>query len=197
MTVLVTGVSGLIGGQVAELLRARDETVVGYDLRPPADARLRDLTCVVGDLNDHPRLFGAFKQQGVRKVVHDFLTVGAPAPLQAAAVTALNLPDQYYSDLLAGYRERRDLMLEILRGVGFDPIVPHGAYYCMADIRPFTQDDDVTFARHLIKEVGVGVVPGSSFYHDPSRGRTKIRFCFAKRHETLNRAGELLATLRR
>jgi len=132
----------------------------------------------------------------IRKV-HDFLTVGAPAPLQAAAVTALNLPDQYYSDLLAGYRERRDLMLEILRGVGFDPIVPHGAYYCMADIRPFTQDDDVTFARHLIKEVGVGVVPGSSFYHDPSLGRTKIRFCFAKRHETLNRAGDLLATLRR
>jgi nucleoside-diphosphate-sugar epimerase len=70
MTTLVTGASGLIGGQVAELLRARGEAVVGYDLRRPADARLGDLPCVVGDLNDHPRLFGAFKRHGVRRVVH-------------------------------------------------------------------------------------------------------------------------------
>jgi aspartate/methionine/tyrosine aminotransferase len=131
----------------------------------------------------------------IRKV-HDFLTVGAPAPLQAGAVAALQLPDDYYVGLLSGYRERRDLMLEILRRVGFAPIVPAGAYYMMTDIRPFTADDDVTFARHLVKDVGVAVVPGSSFYHDPTLGRTKIRFCFAKRRETLERGGELLAALR-
>ena len=132
----------------------------------------------------------------IRKV-HDFLTVGAPAPLQAGAVVALQLPDEYYSALLSGYRERRDLMLEVLRRVGFDPIVPAGAYYVMTDIRPFTADDDVTFARYLVKDVGVAVVPGSSFYHDPALGRDKIRFCFAKRRETLERGGELLGTLRR
>jgi aminotransferase len=132
----------------------------------------------------------------IRKV-HDFLTVGAPAPLQAGAVVALQLPDQYYSALLTGYRERRDLMLDVLRRVGFDPIVPAGAYYVMTDIRAFTEDDDVTFARYLVKDVGVAVVPGSSFYHDPALGRDKIRFCFAKRRETLERGGELLSALRR
>jgi aspartate/methionine/tyrosine aminotransferase len=131
----------------------------------------------------------------IRKV-HDFLTVGAPAPLQAGATVALGLPDEYYARLLEGYRERRDLMLEILRGVGFEPIVPRGAYYVMTDIQRFTDDDDVTFARHLVKDVGVAVVPGSSFYHDPSGGRSKIRFCFAKKRETLERAGQLLAGLR-
>jgi aspartate/methionine/tyrosine aminotransferase len=132
----------------------------------------------------------------IRKV-HDFLTVGAPAPLQAGAVVALGLPDGYYTSLLAGYRERRDVMLDVLRQVGFEPIVPRGAYYVMTDIGPFTRDDDVTFARHLVQNIGVAVVPGSSFYHDPALGRTKIRFCFAKRRETLERSRVLLSTLTR
>src|SRR5919201_556807 len=131
----------------------------------------------------------------IRKV-HDFLTVGAPAPLQAAAVVARRLPDGYYAELLAGYRARRDLMLEILRRTGFEPFTPHGAYYAMADIRPLGAQDDVSFARHLVQDVGVAVVPGSSFYRDPAMGRTKVRFCFAKKLETLERAGELLDGLR-
>jgi aminotransferase len=131
----------------------------------------------------------------IRKV-HDFLTVGAPAPLQAAAAVALRLPDGYYAELLAGYRARRDLMLEILRRTGFEPFTPHGAYYAMADIRPLGAQDDVSFARHLVQDVGVAVVPGSSFYRDPAMGRTKVRFCFAKKLETLERAGELLDGLR-
>jgi aspartate/methionine/tyrosine aminotransferase len=132
----------------------------------------------------------------IRKV-HDFLTVGAPAPLQAAAAVALALPESYYESLLAGYRERRDVMLDVLRRVGFEPFVPRGAYYVMTDIRASGWDDDVAFARHLVQDVGVAVVPGSSFYQDPSLGRTKVRFCFAKKRETLERAGELLEKLRR
>jgi aspartate/methionine/tyrosine aminotransferase len=131
----------------------------------------------------------------IRKV-HDFLTVGAPAPLQAAATVALALPDQYYAALLNGYRERRDVMLDVLRRVGFEPLVPQGAYYVMTDIAPFGWDDDVAFARHLVEEVGVAVVPGSSFYPGAALGRTKVRFCFAKKRETLERAGELLGKLR-
>ena len=132
----------------------------------------------------------------IRKV-HDFLTVGAPAPLQTAAAVALALPESYYESLLAGYRERRDVMLEVLRGAGFDPFVPQGAYYVMTDIRPLGWDDDVAFSRHLVQDVGVAVVPGSSFYPEPALGRTKVRFCFAKKRETLERAGELLGKLKR
>jgi aspartate/methionine/tyrosine aminotransferase len=132
----------------------------------------------------------------IRKV-HDFLTVGAPAPLQAAATVALGLPETYYAGLLNGYRERRDVMLDVLRRVGFEPLVPQGAYYVMTDIAPFGWDDDVAFARHLVEDVGVAVVPGSSFYPRAALGRTKVRFCFAKKRETLERAGELLEKLRR
>jgi aspartate/methionine/tyrosine aminotransferase len=132
----------------------------------------------------------------IRKV-HDFLTVGAPAPLQAAATVALALPEEYYQRLLDGYRERRDVMLDVLRRVGFEPLVPQGAYYVMTDIGPFGWDDDVAFARHMVEEVGVAVVPGSSFYPGAALGRTKVRFCFAKKRQTLERAGELLGKLRR
>ena len=133
---------------------------------------------------------------GIRRV-HDFLTVGAAAPLQAAAVTALCFPDAYYRDLLAGYRERRDLLVPALRAAGFRVHEPSGAYYVMTDIRDLAREgeDDVTFAHRLIRDPGVAAVPGSSFYSRPELGRTKLRFAFPKRIETLQAAAERLARL--
>ncbi|MGZ9159523.1 MAG: aminotransferase class I/II-fold pyridoxal phosphate-dependent enzyme [Candidatus Limnocylindrales bacterium] len=131
---------------------------------------------------------------GIRRA-HDFLTVGAAAPLQAAAVTALGFPDAYYSDLLASYRERRDLLVTALAAAGFRIHQPQGAYYVMTDIRDLTTDDDVTFAHRLIRDPGVAAVPGSSFFSHPDLGRTKLRFAFPKRRETLEAAGERLARL--
>ena len=117
---------------------------------------------------------------GIRRV-HDFLTVGAAAPLQAAAVTALEFGDDYYRDLVAGYRERRDALLPALRAAGFRASDPAGAYYVMTDIRDLTDEDDVTFALRLIADPGVAAVPGSSFFSRPELGRTKLRFAFPKR----------------
>lgn len=131
---------------------------------------------------------------GIRKV-HDFLTVGAAAPLQAAGVAALSLPASYYRQLRQEYERRRDLLLEILDRHRFVCSRPMGAYYVMTDIRHFGLGDDVTFARRLVEDVGVAVVPGSSFYHDPELGRTKVRFCFCKRDETLHEADRRLARL--
>jgi aminotransferase len=133
---------------------------------------------------------------GIRRV-HDFLTVGAAAPLQAAAVTALCFPDAYYADLLAGYRERRDLLVPALRAAGFRVHEPSGAYYVMTDTRDLARDgeDDVTFAHRLIRDPGVAAVPGSSFFSRPELGRTKLRFAFPKRIETLEAAAERLAQL--
>jgi aminotransferase len=133
---------------------------------------------------------------GIRKV-HDFLTVGAAAPLQAAGAVALSLPDQYYDELAAAYRERRDLLLDALAGTGLRPYAPEGAYYVMADIGGVTSDDDVSFARSLTVDPGVATVPGSSFYSRPELGRTKIRFAFPKRPETLADAAARLALLGR
>ena len=130
----------------------------------------------------------------IRKL-HDFLTVGAPAPLQEAGAVALRLPESYYRELAAGYTRRRDLMLEILERHGFRPFRPHGAYYVMTDISPFGFPDDVAFARDLVERVGVATVPGSSFYHDPALGRTKLRFCFSKRDETIREADVRLSRL--
>ncbi|MDA8218524.1 MAG: aminotransferase class I/II-fold pyridoxal phosphate-dependent enzyme [Dehalococcoidales bacterium] len=130
----------------------------------------------------------------IRKV-HDFLTVAAPHPLQAAAVTALGLPDQYYADLLAAYRLRRDYMLEMLTKAGFRCFAPDGAYYVMADISAFGYENDVAFAHHLVRDVGFAVVPGSSFYHDPALGSQRVRFCFAKKMETLRQVEALLAKI--
>lgn len=132
----------------------------------------------------------------IRKV-HDFLTVGAPAPLQAAGVVALSLPDSYYDELREAYRERRDFCLEMLRQAGFAPSRPAGAYYMMADITPLGYDHDVEFATYLVRDVGVAAVPGSSFFTDPTLGRSFVRFCFAKRRDTLERAAELLGRIRR
>ena len=125
---------------------------------------------------------------GAIRKVHDFLTVGAAAPLQEAGVAALGVPDSYYSDLAAAYGRRRDMLLEILERHSFMCYPPCGAYYIMTDIAGFDRGDDVEFARFLITDVGVAAVPGSSFYRHPSAGRTKLRFCFCKRDETLAEA---------
>ncbi|MEA2578917.1 MAG: L-glutamine---4-(methylsulfanyl)-2-oxobutanoate aminotransferase [Chloroflexota bacterium] len=132
---------------------------------------------------------------GIRRV-HDFLTVGAAAPLQAAAVTALAFPPEYYASLLAGYRERRDILVPALEAAGFRVHRPAGAYYVMTDIRDLTDEDDVAFAHRLIRDPGVAAVPGSSFFSRPELGRTKLRFAFPKRRETLVAAAERLASLR-
>jgi aspartate/methionine/tyrosine aminotransferase len=131
---------------------------------------------------------------GIRRA-HDFLTVGAAAPLQQAAVTALGFPDAYYASLAAAYRERRDTLLPALAEAGFRIHEPAGAYYVMTDIRDLTDEDDVTFARRLILDPGVAGVPGSSFYSHPELGRTKLRFAFPKRLETLRAATDRLARL--
>ena len=133
---------------------------------------------------------------GIRKV-HDFLTVGAAAPLQDAGVVAMGLPDSYYAQLERDYLERRDLMLGILEGAGFKTYKPYGAYYIMTDITGLGFDDDVTAARTLTTDAGVASVPGSSFYSRPELGRTKLRFSFCKKLSTLNAAGERLAGFRR
>jgi aspartate/methionine/tyrosine aminotransferase len=132
---------------------------------------------------------------GIRKV-HDFLTVGAAAPLQAAATVALALPNAYYDQLLASYRERRDVLVPALEAAGFQVWRPDGAYYVMTDIAGLTDDDDVTFAHRLILDPGVAAVPGSSFYAHPELGRTKLRFAFPKQLSTLHAAAERLAALR-
>ena len=131
---------------------------------------------------------------GIRKV-HDFLTVGAAAPLQAAGTVALGFPSAYYEALASAYRERRDLLLEALATTGMRPFVPDGAYYVMADIGSVTDEDDVAFARRLTVDPGIATVPGSSFYSRPELGRAKIRFAFPKRHETLAEAAARLARI--
>lgn len=130
----------------------------------------------------------------IRKV-HDFLTVGAPAPLQEAAASALESPPDYYSRLADQYREKREYLVPALEAAGFRAFRPRGAYYVMTDISGFGFDDDVAFARHLVANVGVAAVPGSSFYHEPSAGRQRLRFHFARRRETLEAAVERLNRL--
>jgi len=133
---------------------------------------------------------------GAIRKVHDFLTVGAAAPLQEAGAAALLSPASYYTDLATTYQRRRDTLLEMLQRHGFVCYKPHGAYYIMTDIAHFGADDDVAFARQLVTDVGVAAVPGSSFYHDPKLGNTKVRFCFCKRDETLLEADRRLAKIK-
>ncbi len=132
---------------------------------------------------------------GIRKV-HDFLTVGAAAPLQEAAVTALRFPREYYARLASMYQRKRDTLLAVLQEAGFSCLVPAGAYYIMCDIRSLGYDDDYEFTMHLIREIGVAPVPGSSFFHDPVHGRHFVRFAFPKREETFNDVRARLARLR-
>ena len=134
---------------------------------------------------------------GAIRKVHDFLTVGAAAPLQAAGAYALSLPQDYYDTLRREYQARRDLLLPVLEQSGFKTFVPDGAYYIMTDISEFGFGNDVEFTRHLIREVGVACVPGSSFYSVPAHGAQQVRFCFCKKDETLNRAAERLEKLQR
>ncbi len=131
----------------------------------------------------------------IRKV-HDFLTVGAPAPLQEAGAAALSLPAEYYAKLADGYRTRRDHLIPALESAGFKCFPPRGAYYVMTDISAFGFDDDVSFTKHLVKEIGVAAVPGSSFYHDARDGARQVRFAFCKRPETLSAAAKRLEKLR-
>ena len=132
---------------------------------------------------------------GAIRKVHDFLTVGAAAPLQAAAAVALRLPEAYFTTLAATYRERRDRLMAILTSAGFHCYEPRGAYYIMTDVSAFGFADDVAFARHLVTSIGVASVPGSSFYREPSAGRTQLRFTFCKKKETLDAAEVRLAQL--
>ena len=136
-----------------------------------------------------PSLTGAIRK------VHDFLTVGAPAPLQEAGVVALGLGDAYYAQLATSYQRRRDILLDMLTRHRFTCYAPKGAYYIMTDISGFGFEHDVAFARYLVSEVGVAAVPGSSFYRNAELGRTKLRFCFCKRDETLAEADRRLAKL--
>src|SRR5712692_9018460 len=136
---------------------------------------------------------------GIRRA-HDFVTVGAPLPLQEAAVVALTLPDSYYVWLREMYQAKRDVLFGWLEKAGFVAWKPHGAYYILTDAAHFLKrhgiEDDTAFAMFLIKHVGVATVPGSSFYAHPELGRTKIRFCFPKTDEVLQEAGERLQKLR-
>jgi aminotransferase len=132
----------------------------------------------------------------IRKV-HDFLTVGAPAPMQEAGAAALSLPAIYYRNLAEGYRKRRDRLIPALVEAGFHCYLPRGAYYVMTDIRGFGFPDDLAFTKHLVSEIGVAAVPGSSFYRDPTDGAPQVRFAFCKRDETLDEAARRLRKLRR
>jgi aspartate/methionine/tyrosine aminotransferase len=134
--------------------------------------------------------------QGIRKV-HDFLTVGAPAPLQEAGAKALALPQQYYADLAASYQQRRDLLVNFLLSAGFDCSIPRGAYYIMAGFSALSSRSDTEFTKYLVQDIGIAVVPGSSFFHEPERGSGYVRFCFCKKSSTLQSAGDRLQRIPR
>jgi aspartate/methionine/tyrosine aminotransferase len=131
----------------------------------------------------------------IRKV-HDFLTVGAAHPLQEGAAVALRSPSSYYRMLAEEYRERRDFLLGVLEGAGFKAYRPGGAYYIMTDVAHFGFQDDVACAFHLVEKIGVATVPGSCFYSRPELGRTKVRFAFPKKMETLRTAANKLGKFR-
>lgn len=130
----------------------------------------------------------------IRKV-HDFLTVGAPHPMQIAGAAALRMPRSFYDQLHTEYTHRRDVMWTALKRAGFEGFYPEGAYYIMVDLTPFLRpgEDDTAFAMRLVKEGSVATVPGSSFYNPPSLGHKQTRFCFCKTDATLNAAADRLA----
>jgi aspartate/methionine/tyrosine aminotransferase len=133
---------------------------------------------------------------GAIRKVHDFLTVGAAAPLQEGAARALGFADSYYKELGSIYADKRDVLMKVLNEVGFKTFVPQGAYYIMTDasdlMKRYGHDNDVSFSRWMIDEIGVATVPGSSFYKDKKNGSDKIRFCYCKKPETLALAADLL-----
>jgi aspartate/methionine/tyrosine aminotransferase len=129
--------------------------------------------------------------------VHDYLVICAPTPLQEAAIVAFNFPDSYYTDLIQLYARKRSQMMDILTECGFHTVNPEGAYYIMADFTGLGfHGDDFTFARFITEQIGVAAVPGSSFYHDPTLGRSMVRFAFPKRDETLDEVGRRLGRLK-
>jgi len=134
--------------------------------------------------------------QAIRKM-HDFLTVGAAAPLQQAGITALRLDDGYYHKLREDYLKRRDRLLAALEAAGFQCFKPYGAYYIMTDVSGFGFPDDIEFTRHLIENVGVAAVPGSSFYSQRSLGSQQVRFTFCKKDTTLDEAARRLMKLKK
>ena len=144
----------------------------------------------VGTILAPPHLTHAFRQ------VHDFVSIGAAAPLQEAGAVAYRLPREYYDRLASDYQARRDRLCNALIEVGFELEPPEGAYYIMAGITAFGVTDDVDFARYLVRDIGVATVPGSSFFQDKSLGRPYVRFCFCKRDATLDLAAERLRRLR-
>ena len=135
-------------------------------------------------------------QTGPIRKVHDFLTVGAPAPLQTAAAVGFAFDAEYYNRFTADYKKRRDFLGSVLREVGFTFSVPEGAYYIFADFSQLSDLDDVTFAKWMTQEIGVATVPGSSFYSRKEDDRSFVRFAFCKKQETLDGAAERLSRLR-
>jgi aminotransferase len=144
----------------------------------------------IGTILAPPELTSAIRK------VHDFLTVGAAAPLQRAGAVALRFPESYYRELGALYNERRSLMMKVLDEAGIPFHRPQGAYYILADISKYGMKSDLEFTQYLIEKVGVAVVPGSSFFSRPELGHAYVRFCFCKKPETLNAAAERLAVLK-
>lgn len=132
----------------------------------------------------------------IRKV-HDFLTVGAAAPLQEAGARAMEFPASYYEKLARDYAVRRERLLGILTDAGFRCFKPRGAYYIMTDISAFGFPNDFAFAKYLVEEIGVAAVPGSSFFRDPADGKSILRFTFCKKEETLAAAAAKLSKLRK
>jgi aminotransferase len=135
------------------------------------------------------------KQTGAIRKVHDFLTVGAPAPLQAAASIGFAFDADYFNHLASDYKARLAVLAPVLRDVGFEFADPEGAYFLLCDFSRLSDKDDVTFAKWLIEEIGVATVPGSSFYNNKADGRTFVRFAFCKKFETMKRAAGRLAEL--
>ena len=161
---------------------------------------MRDQTITINSISKTYSLTGwrvgwaiapAHLTASIRKV-HDFLTVGAPHPLQEAAAKALRIDRSFYQTLADEYHERRNFLLGVLEDAGFRVWCPNGAYYIMTDVGHLGFPDDVAFAFYLVEKFGVATVPGSSFYSNPSLGATKVRFCFPKKMETLQRAAEKL-----
>ena len=175
-----------------------------YDERPHISIgslpEMRDRTITVSGLSKTYSMTGwrlgyviapEYLANGIRKM-HDFLTVGAPHPLQQAGVVALQLGQEYYRELVKKYDDNRKLFSALLRKAGFQCYIPEGAYYIMTDISNFGFADDTEFAHWLVKEIGVGGVPGSSFYSRPELGKTKLRFMFSKDETTLREAADRL-----
>jgi aspartate/methionine/tyrosine aminotransferase len=136
------------------------------------------------------------EQTAAIRKVHDFLTVGAPAPLQAAGAVGMHFDADYYNHLALDYRSRRTVLCDALTESGFAFTQPEGAYYVLADFSGLSDMDDVSFAKWMCQEIGVATVPGSSFYSKREDGRSLVRFAFCKKYETLKRAAERLATVR-